>query len=593
MKNPRRVLAKLFVTFLAAPLAASTAARAQWSTDPGVNLAVADHAGTETIPLVASTPDGGTYVAWFDGTGGSFQVRLQRLNAVGVEQWAHDGILISDHPQNSALFGWDMIADSSGNAVLVFSDERGGGDLDIYAYRISPTRQFLWGPDGVTLSNNPDFEPAPRVVEASDGDFVFVWQRDPSSGDGDIRMQRLSPAGAVRLAPGGVPIVASLNEDPGFVIMAPTDNGSVIVAWLRNIRSFSSPRHLRARKFSATGTPVWVSHVVVYDQFSLPIGYFPEIRPDGAGGAVLVWHRSDGSFFNGFVQHLDAAGVELFPHEGVPVSTTGGTHHISPSPAYDPATGSTYVFWNERNSLQSQWGIYAQKITAAGARAWGDGGLTLMPVDSVFKSLPRAAPDAGEALAVLPYQPSGTDTLVAWRLDASGTSVWGPSPVVLSNAASGKARYPVSIDGYGTLKVAWEDDRNGSTDVYAQNVLRGGALGPSSLPGSIGTSLRVAKSTTTPGDLVLSWGASCAPGAANGGIYEGVMGSFASHVMRDCNDDDGDRTETLTPGAGDRYYLLVVEGPAAEGSYGRSSAGTERPAPVARCQAAQNLAPCP
>ena len=95
-----------------------------------------------------------------------------------------------------------------------------------------------------------------------------------------------------------------------------------------------------------------------------------------------------------------------------------------------------------------------------------------------------------------------------------------------------------------------------------------------------------------PGDLVLSWGASCAPGAVNYGIYEGILGSFGSHVMKDCSDDGGDRTETITPGAGDRYYLLVVQGLTAEGSYGQATAG-ERPAAATPCLAGQNLTPCP
>jgi hypothetical protein len=499
-------------------LACAEASFAQWNGDPSANLAIAQRTGRETIPLLASTSDGGTYVAWFDPTDGSYAVRLQRLSAIGVEQWPHNGILVSNHPQNSALFGWDMIADSQDNAVIVFSDQRDGGDLDIHTYRISPTGQFLWGPDGVTLSSNPDFEPAPRVVEASNGDFVFVWQRDPSAGDGDLRMQRVSNGGTPLLAPGGIPIVASANEDPGFALLVPSDDGSVIVSWLRNIRSFASPRHLRAQKFSATGTPAWASNVVVYDAFSLPIGYFPEMRPDGSGGTVLCWHRSDGSLFNGLVQHLDGAGNELLPHLGVAVSTTPGMHHISPSCAFDPASGSTTVFWNERNSLQSQWGIFAQKITSEGTRAWSEGGLQVMPVDTTFKSLPHVAGDGSDSIAVLSYQPSGADVLIAWRLDGAGASVWGSSPVKLSDAAGTKARYPVSVDRYGTLKTVWEDDRNGNADIYGQSVLRSGVLGVSLVPGSVGASLRVSKSTDVSGALVLRWDGSCAAGAADYGI---------------------------------------------------------------------------
>src|SRR6185436_3177005 len=78
-------------------------ARAQWSNDPNINFAIADHTGDQVIPLVGATSDGGSYVAWFDGTPSGFQVYLQHLTPAGVEIFPHNGILISSHPQNSAL----------------------------------------------------------------------------------------------------------------------------------------------------------------------------------------------------------------------------------------------------------------------------------------------------------------------------------------------------------------------------------------------------------------------------------------------------------------------------------------------------------
>ena len=111
--------------------------------------------------------------------------------------------------------------------MLVFSDTRDGGDLDVHAYKIDPDGSFVWGADGITLSANPDFEPAPRVAEATDGDLVFVWLRDPSTGDGDIRMQRLAPDGSPRLADGGLPVVVSAGEDPGFVEIASSTGNTI------------------------------------------------------------------------------------------------------------------------------------------------------------------------------------------------------------------------------------------------------------------------------------------------------------------------------------------------------------------------------
>lgn len=584
-------LSAFFSILLAAP------ALAAWSNDPGANLAVADRTSEQVIPLIRSTSDGGVYIAWFDHASGNYDVYLQRLNAAGDEQWPHNGLLVSNHVQNTALFGWDMTVDGSDNAVLVFSDIRDGGDLDTFGYMISPAGVSLWGPDGVQLSINPDFDPAPRVAVASDGDAVFVWQRDPSSGDGDIRMQRVAPDGTVRFAAGGIPVVTSAGEDPGFVQIVPAENGRVILSWLRNIRSFSSPRHLRARKFDAAGAPIWASFVTVYDAFALPIGYFPEFQADGSGGCFLAWHASTGTLFNSFVQHLDAAGAELFPHLGVSVTTDGTRHHISPSLSVDTVAGTSIVFWDERNSTQAFRGIYGQKISAAGARSWGSEGIGYTPLDTIPNGLPHGVPYAGGAMVFLTDEPAGSgtaDRLIGLRVDGAGTSLWAGSPLVFSSALSAKSRYPVTIGSDGVAKIAWEDDRNGPADVYAQNVNPNGSIGPADPPGSVGTSLRVSKSALTPGDLRLIWSGSCSMGAIDYGIYEGTLGTWYSHAMKDCSDGGGDRAEEITPSAGNRYYLVVSLSASGEGSYGKDSAGAERPVGTgARCLPAQVLGACP
>jgi len=563
--------------------AASTlgGARAQWSSDPAANLGIATGAGDQVLPLIGSTFGGGTYIAWFDGSTGSFRVFVQRLDIAGQPQLGAGGLLVSDHPQDSALFGWDMIVDADDHAVIVFSDIRDGGDLDIHAYRIAPDGTFVWGADGVTLSANPDFEPAPRVAQAADGDFVFVWGRDPASGDGDIRMQRLAPNGTPELTAGGLAVVAVAGTNPGFVDVEPGGGGNVILSWLKDITNFASDRHIRAQKFSPTGAPLWPTAVSVYDAFSVPIGYFPGFVTDGAGGSYHVWHRSDGSFFDSFVQHLDSDGTELFVHNGVTVSLTPDMHHLDPALAVEPVGGDMYVFWNERVSNQSQWGIVAQKIAADGTRQWGGGGQTLLPVSAQFKSAPRAGRIGDGAAVFLTRDVAGSDELIGIRLDPDGNLVWGTDPVTVSSAASGKSRYPLTRDDLGGARLVWEDDRNGTADLYAQNVTAAGTLGVPLDAGNVDDTLRIAKSTTQAGRLVLSWQLSCGAGAVDYAIYEGVVGSFYSHVMVDCSDDGGDRSEEYKPQAGDRYYLVVPLSTVGEGSYGIDSNGNERPAPVA------------
>jgi hypothetical protein len=462
-------------------LALTLPAAAQWSSDPAVNLSIVSKAGEQVIPKVAATSDGGCYVGWFDNAAGSYGLFLQRLDAAGVPQFAAGGLPVSTHAQSTSLVDWDLIADSQDNCVLVFTDTRAGSDLDVYAYKISPAGAELWGPDGKTLSANNDFEPAPRVCEASDGDLVFAWARIPSGAvDGGIMLQRLAPDGTLRYAAGGLTVVSEAGKDPAFCDIAASDAGSVLLCWVRDITTFASQRHVRAQKFSTAGAALWPVKSVFDVGGGVPIAHQPGLASDGSGGALLWWHRSDPSgLFNSFVQHLDAGGAELFAHNGVAVASTPNRNHLNPALSYPAPGGDIYVFWNEENSLQSQWGLYGQRFNAAGTAQWGAGGQPLMALDADFKSPPRSVPWKNDALVFLYDEPTaqfGKDRALALRVTAAGTQPWG-APLVISSVASTKSRLPVAIDGAGVSKVIWEDDRNGTPDLYGQSVRPDGTLG--------------------------------------------------------------------------------------------------------------------
>ncbi|MEC9372221.1 MAG: hypothetical protein VYC34_00180 [Planctomycetota bacterium] len=456
--------------------AVASSASAQWSSDPMVNLAIADRMGDQALPIVAPTSDGGCWIGWWDNAAGNYAMYVQRLDAAGNEQFAHNGILVSDNPQNSALFGWDMIADSQDHCVIVLSDERAGGDLDIYAYRVSPAGTLVWGAQGVTLSDNADFEPAPKVTQTSDGEYVFVWSRLPNAADGTLLMARRDASGA-EVFPATV-IASAPGEDPAFADVVGADAGTVVVSWVRDISSFLSPRHIRAQKYSNLGLPLWpAGPISVFDATSVPISYTPIIQSDEAGGAVICWHRSQGNQFSSFVQRLDASGTEMFPHNGVEVSTNPNFFHIDPTLAFDPSNGDAYVFWNERSLNQDMWGIYGQRISVAGTRAWGDNGIQFAPINAVNKSLPRAITDGNGAIAFwfdAPSGPAGPDRIVGVRAGFGGTAQWN---AVASNAASDKMRLSMEKSTNDGVLMAWVDDRNGDNDVFAQRVDFDGTLG--------------------------------------------------------------------------------------------------------------------
>ncbi len=96
------------------------------------------------------------------------------------------------------------------------------------------------------------------------------------------------------------------------------------------------------------------------------------------------------------------------------------------------------------------------------------------------------------------------------------------------------------------------------------------------------------------GMLALTWGASCSAGVTAYGIYEGtipIAGAY-DHKSSACPPGTA-TTATVTPTAGDHYYLVVPRTATAEGSYGKSSASVEIPPGSPVCVATQNLAACP
>lgn len=486
-RNSARLLSTTGVLSLVLLLVSTAPCVALWSTDAAQNLPIADRTSEQVTPKLGICPDGGCYVAWFDLAFGSYQVYMQRLDPLGNELWPHNGILISSHPQSSSLVDWDLISDTNGHAVVVFTDTRNGDDLDVYAYRISPTGAFEWGPDGITLSSNNEFEAEPTVCELTDGNFAFAWPRMPDAGTGAIMIQKVSPAGQTLFNP-PIEIVGGTNEMPAFSRIVPGENGSFIVGYVRDIHSFMSPRHLRAQKFSAAGAPLWgTSPLSVFDAYSLPIAYQPIVKPDDHGGAVFCWHRSDGTWFNSFVQHVEANGTERFAHNGVAVTTTTSQHNLDPTLAYDTASQESFLFWNTRNSTQSQWGISAQKLDATGNRMWTGAGVILVPITSIYVGQPRAVPVGGGAEVLYFIEPTGSavlDQIVARRLDSAGGSVWGPQAVQVSSTLSDKARLPIDIRSDGVTIAIWEDNVLGTIDVYGQSLNPDGSLGVN--PASVG-----------------------------------------------------------------------------------------------------------
>ncbi|MGP1310719.1 MAG: hypothetical protein ACTS27_11020, partial [Phycisphaerales bacterium] len=460
-------------------------ALAAFPDDPSVNLPVAMKPGSQTVEKAATAADGTTWVGWFDNDGSGFKVFVQRLTPEGDKVFADEGLLASDAAQSTSLVDWDLIVDADGGCVLVFTDTRDGSDRDVIAQRVASDGTMLWGDDGVQISTNDDFEAAPRVSQdAATGEFHVSWLRSDSARG--IYYQRLDGAGAEQVTSGGVRIAGDGTEGPGFHTVVAHPAGGFTMVYVRDTRTFLSPRHVYAQRFDSAAAALWNAGnpVVISDAASIPIAQYPLIALAPDGGAAFAWSDGRDGDSDVYAQRVDASGVIQYAADGVSASLRAGRQQFEAAIAFVDDTTDLLCFFNDRNGAQSIRGIGVQRFGAAGARALGDDAVEVLPFNDENKGAPRAIPVSGGAMMGVTVEPNSSmgnfdDVLVAVRVDASGAPIWAANGgvAVASDAPGGKSRLIMTVDGADAARFVWEDSRNDQGDIYAQNVNADGSLG--------------------------------------------------------------------------------------------------------------------
>lgn len=463
-----------FVVAASLLTALPAAVHAQWSSDPANNLVISDRDNEQVQPKIVPTADGGFYISWFDNADGGYDVYLQRIDAGGHEQWAHDGVLVANRDMSSTQdYGLDIDAD--GNALLAFGYNDGGGTMQVLAQKVAPDGTLLWGDPGIFVSADPGGANAPKVTATGDGNVAVGW----TSGDGAVVVQKLDGDGNPLWGAG-----VSISSSTAWALsdLHADADGNVLASWV--VLQFTAPHAMYAQKLAAIdGGPLWgTDPVTVYDATdgALQFGNFPTFIPDGAGGAVFVWYTV-GSVGEVRAQHVTSDGTQAFAQNGALASTDESQNHFEPDGAYDPASGDIYALWRETDLLtQGQIGVYAQRFDPTGARQWGDGGLVLVPLSTVDATQMVALPVAGGGLLAAWSSddfPNPTP-LHAARLDTGGNYVWTPGIVDFSTEPNDTARLAgaVSTDGY--FAYAWTASAASfAGDIHAQNINPDGTLG--------------------------------------------------------------------------------------------------------------------
>lgn len=450
-------------------------AAAQWPSDHTQNLKLTNIADEQVIPKIARSPNGNYYVGYFSLENGNYVVRLQLLSSQGNILWQNNGILVSSHPSMTWLTDWDMTADADNHAVLVWQDIRTGNN-NIVAYRISPDGQFVWGPDGILLSNNSGFNVAPKVAALPGGDVVVAWQSTSV-----IYRQRLNPQGQKLWGEQGL-ILSSLGNTLSWPQLLPAGDDDIFMKYYIDSGPAWAPvRKLYVRRFNAQGADVWTGATEIFNLGNITAWtQILPMLPDGNGGFYITWHdySFNGNAATPRVNQVSGSGQLVFGVNGLPTSLLHSSNQFNPIPAKIAGDNNIYSFWQETNMDQNLWGVIAQKTAPDGTMLWGETGKEIIPVTSQnVRHLYLEAESDGIVIFFDHAYSTTQSSLRAIKVNSNGEPVWNQPAIISSpNSTKGKAVFAPFSGGQWVL--AWEDNRTGDIEIFAQNMKDDGSLGP-------------------------------------------------------------------------------------------------------------------
>lgn len=435
---------------------------AQWAT-PAVNTPVRQANGVEAAtPLSAPGPDGSTYACWFESDGTGYVLRMQRLDASGTALWGPAGLLVSDQPQNSALFRYDLTSDASGNAIVAFQDER-TGTLDVVACKVGPDGSLPWG-DGISLPTPGGTGLAPNIGVLTDGRLVFAWTTDASPST--VALQVVAPDGT--LDPTTFEYAATGNTNRPKII--PTSDGGFWLQYVEQTGNFLSPGTLKAIRTTAAleGGPVLSVSSKAVSGF-----YFPQPVPDGRDGfyvAINTGNAANANLTDVYVARLRNNGT-TWSETGTAVEEGATTQRytMTASPALVSDEDGLMMAYSRTNLDQDQGGIAVQLLDTAGTPQFGPTAIEVLPLSTALPGPFANAAVPGGIVCATMQGGFSANTISAFRIGLDGSVVDPPGEIDVCTVSSGKDDPTLVPFRNGQAVAVWLDQRNGA-GIYAQPI---------------------------------------------------------------------------------------------------------------------------
>jgi len=314
---------------------------------------------------------------------------------------------------------------------------------------LAPATAQLLGPEFQVNSYETGYQQSPAVAADGAGNFVVVWESDCAyCTSGGVFGQRLNAEG------GPVGFEFQINSVTTGVQLAPAvaadGAGNFLVVWASNLDG--SDLGISGRRFDSAGSAVGSEFQV--NSFTTSIQRAPAVAVDGLGRFVVVWTSidQDGASWGVFGQRIDAAGNLLGSEFQVNSYTT--SIQFVPAVTAD-AAGDFVVVWPGYNQDGPGWSVFGRRFNSGGTPMGSD--FQVNSYTTGDQNYPEvAANGAGDFVVVWQSAPQEGPSygVFGQRFNAAGSPL-GSEFHVNSYTTYAQDRCDVAADGAGTFLVTW------------------------------------------------------------------------------------------------------------------------------------------
>jgi len=447
----------------------------QWTSNNLLNTVISDvPVYEEATPLQASTSDGKTFISYFESSTSGYLAKVQLLYKSGNKLFGPNGLLVSNNPQNSALYIYDLKIDLQDNAILAFQDER-NGNLSIFAYKIDTLGTEIWGANGVTLHvDTATFEVAPNIGILSNNDVIIAWNASGNGSGKYVPYQKISSSGQLGWSVPKI-ITGSLKQSRPSVLGI--SNQDFIVVFVQETGNFPGLSTIKAQRFDSNGINLWLANTTV-SNYTTGFAAYPSVVSDNLDGCYVGFDTGtpgNSSQNDVFIQHITSSGATGWTTNGIEASSLPTNNKNIRKLTFRSSDNHLYVLMKVLDSGQSLSGAYAQAMDTTGAKLLTNNGALIVPISSAQYTEPYDWTDAGDGFITLYAQgPYGNNQMNALKMDYTGALTWTNKNI--SGVASNKSNASSSNFNNGQVVFVWEDERN-DRGIYAQNIGTAGVVG--------------------------------------------------------------------------------------------------------------------